>query len=144
MAKKIPSVSFIHTNYETETDRLQRIGRITREPHIQAQNPLVMSTREFAETVFNKLDVQEKKISEIEKLNIRISELEKKVFGEYMHRRITNKTDGSGQFEEDVAMFFQLDMHLNSWKKIFQDLKIPIDHEDVVKLSNSYKLPVKK
>jgi len=74
----------------------------------------------------------------------RLEALEKKVFGEYQAQKIKNKTDGSKDFENDVALFFQHDLDKKEWQSVFRDLNISIDKEDLIKLVKSFSPPKKK
>lgn len=81
--------------------------------------------------------------SKIQNLTSRLEFLEKKVLGEYQAQKIQNKTNGTLEFENDVAGFFQHQLSFKEWQKIFNDLKIVIDKSDLLTLSENYSVPKK-
>lgn len=77
-------------------------------------------------------------------INERLERLEKKVFGDYQAQKIKNKTDGSLDFENDVALFFQHNLNFKEWEKIFNDMNISLSKQEINKISTNYLAPKKK
>lgn len=94
-----------------------------------------------AGSIQNELQVTKLKIKQIDSLEERLMNIEKKVFGDYQAQKIQNKLDGSLDFENDVALFFQHDLNRKEWQKIFKEMKIDVDARELVRISDKYNAP---
>jgi hypothetical protein len=92
----------------------------------------------------NEINVTKLKIEQINSLKERLESLEKKVFGDYQSQKIQNKLDGSLDFENDVALFFQHDLNRKEWQKFFNDMKINATAKELFTISEKYSAPKKK
>lgn len=61
-----------------------------------------------------------------------------------MNIRRNKSTDGSDEVEHDFSVFFQNKTNIAAWKKLFNELEIPITNQDIFRIAEVYKIPVKK